>query len=216
MARKAAAGTGNIRKKTVKRNGKEYVYWEARYTAGYDPGTGKQIQRSITGKTQKEVAQKLKEATHEIDEGTYQEPSRLTVGEWLDIWQRDYMRGVKPATEKVYATAIRIHLKPALGAVKLQALHPHTIQRCINEMDDKYASGTVHRVYMVLHLALERAFQLNYIFGVNSLQSMWVSDIVTGQWKIFCVWKWQKSAKTLRETRKNIRKSAQEKTLYHI
>lgn len=163
MARKAAAGTGNIRKKTVKRNGKEYVYWEARYTAGYDPGTGKQIQRSITGKTQKEVAQKLKEATHEIDEGTYQEPSRLTVGEWLDIWQRDYMRGVKPATEKVYATAIRIHLKPALGAVKLQALHPHTIQRCINEMDDKYASGTVHRVYMVLHLALERAFQLNYI-----------------------------------------------------
>ena len=60
MARKAAAGTGNIRKKTVKRNGKEYVYWEARYTAGYDPGTGKQIQRSITGKTQKEVAQKLR------------------------------------------------------------------------------------------------------------------------------------------------------------
>ena len=61
MSRKAAAGTGNIRKKTIIKNGKEYTYWEARYTAGYDPGSGKQIQRSVSGKTQKEVAKKLKE-----------------------------------------------------------------------------------------------------------------------------------------------------------
>ncbi len=54
-SKKQAAGCGNIRKKFVMRNGKEYTYWEARYTEGYDPGTGKQIQRSITGKTQKEV-----------------------------------------------------------------------------------------------------------------------------------------------------------------
>ena len=71
MARKAAAGTGTIRKKTVTRSGKEYTYWEARYSAGKDPGTGKQIQRSITGKTQKEVAQKLKAVTASIDSGTY-------------------------------------------------------------------------------------------------------------------------------------------------
>ena len=45
MARKAAAGTGTIRKKTITRNGKTYEYWEGRYTSGYDPGTGKQIQR---------------------------------------------------------------------------------------------------------------------------------------------------------------------------
>ena len=79
MARKAAAGTGTIRKKTVKRGGKEYTYWEARYTEGYDPGTGKQIQKSFTGKTQKEVAQKLKAATAAIDEGTYTAPSKMTV-----------------------------------------------------------------------------------------------------------------------------------------
>ena len=66
-----ANGNGTIRKKTVIKNGKEYTYWEARYTEGYDPGTGKQIQRSITGKTQKEVAQRLKAATAAIDAGTY-------------------------------------------------------------------------------------------------------------------------------------------------
>lgn len=73
---RAAQGSGTIRKKTVTRKGKEYIYWEARYTEGVDPGTGKQIQRSITGKTQKEVAQKLKEATHALDVGTYTAPAK--------------------------------------------------------------------------------------------------------------------------------------------
>lgn len=46
MARKStrnAQGSGTIRRKTVTRNGKVYTYWEARYTAGVDPGSGKQI-----------------------------------------------------------------------------------------------------------------------------------------------------------------------------
>lgn len=129
-----AAGSGTIRKKTVMRNGKEYSYWEARYTEGYDPGTGKQIQRSVTGKTQKEVAQKLKVATTSIDAGTYIPPSKLTVGEWLDIWQRDYLGGVKPRTADSYRTTVETHLKPAFGAVRLESLPPHEIQRFYNSL----------------------------------------------------------------------------------
>ena len=83
---RAANGNGTIRKKTVTKNGTEYTYWEARCTVGYDPGTGKQLQKSITGKTQKEVAQKLKQMSLDVDNGTYQEPSKITVGEWLDIF----------------------------------------------------------------------------------------------------------------------------------
>ena len=56
---KGAGGAGSIRKITTTKNGKTYTYWQARYTEGFDPGTGKQIQRSITGKTQKEVADML-------------------------------------------------------------------------------------------------------------------------------------------------------------
>ena len=37
---RAAQGAGNIRKKTIMRNGQEYTYWEARVTVGRDPGTG--------------------------------------------------------------------------------------------------------------------------------------------------------------------------------
>lgn len=53
QSKKSTSGMGSIRKITREINGKSYTYYEARYTAGFDPGTGKQIQRSITGKTKK-------------------------------------------------------------------------------------------------------------------------------------------------------------------
>lgn len=166
---RSAAGSGTIRKKTVIRNGKEYTYWEARYTEGFDPGTGKQIQRSVTGKTQKEVAQKLKLATTSIDSGTYIAPSKLTVGEWLDIWQQDYLGGVKPRTADSYRTTVETHLKPAFGAIKLEALPTHEIQRFYNslqkEQGDKppLSPKTIHNIHGVLHKALQQAVELGYI-----------------------------------------------------
>ena len=80
----------------VARDGKTYTYWQARYSAGFDPGTGKQKQHSITGKTQKEVLQKLKAATVAIDSGSYIEPSAMTVAQWLQSWSDNYLEGIKP------------------------------------------------------------------------------------------------------------------------
>lgn len=164
MARKAAAGSGTIRKKTITRNGKEYTYWEARYTSGYDPGTGKQIQRSITGKTQKEVAQKLKAATTALDTGTYTAPSKMTVGQWLDIWTAEYLGGVKPRTVDNYKGVVKSRIKPGLGAVKLEALTPHTIQSYYNGLTKEgLAPKTVKNIHGILHKALQQAVSNSYI-----------------------------------------------------
>ena len=169
MARKAAAGTGTIRKKTVTRNGKEYSFWEARYTAGYDPGTGKQIQRSITGKTQKEVAKKLKEATAAIDAGTYTAPSKMTVGQWLDIWQEEYLGAVKHSTQISYRATIKNHLKPNLGAIRLEALVPHQVQGFYNSLskpvegEKQTSAKTIKNIHGVLHRALQQAVMNGYI-----------------------------------------------------
>ena len=168
-SKKSAAGTGTIRKKTVTRNGKEYSYWEARYTEGYDPGTGKQIQRSITGKTQKEVAQKLKTATTALDAGTYNAPCKMTVGEWLDIWAAEYLGNVKPGTESVYLSTIKTHLKPSLGAIKLEALNAHTVQGFYNSLtkpkDGKpgLSAKSVKNTHSILHEALQQAVSNGYI-----------------------------------------------------
>lgn len=154
MARKNAKGGGTIRQRS---NGR----WEARYTVGRDPGTGKQIQRSVYGVTQKEVRQKLAQAVAAIDSGTYTAPSRLTVGQWLDIWQRDYLGSLKPCTVRTYDIAIRNHIRPALGAIRLTDLHPHTVQGFINGLE--LAPSSVRLVYQVLHTAMEKAVKLDYI-----------------------------------------------------
>ena len=159
--KKSAKGTGTIRKKTVTRSGKEYTYWEARITTRRDPGTGKQIQRSFTGKTQKEVREKMQAAAVEVNQGTYTTPSKLTVNQWLDIWASDYLGGVKPATVTVYTNNIRLHIKPALGAARLADLRPHMVQQFVNGL--KLSPASVRLAYKVLHQALEKAVKLEYI-----------------------------------------------------
>lgn len=164
MAKKSAAGSGTIRKKTITKNGKEYTYWEARYTCGYDPGTGKQIQRSITGKTQREVSQKLKAATLSIDQGTYTEPTKLTVGQWLDIWVSEYLGGVKPRTVDNYKGVVNHRIKAGIGAVKLDSLSPHTVQSYYNSLTkDGLAPKTVKNIHGILHKALQQAVANGYI-----------------------------------------------------
>ena len=186
---KSAAGGGTIRKKVVKRNGKTYTYWEARFTIGYHQGTGKQLQRSVTGSTQREVAEKLRMLTHEVDTGEYIDPSKMALGEWLDIWKTDYLTGIKPSTAEIYCKCIDNHIKPELGAMKLDALAPHDIQRFYNSQKNSgmlvarrdkdgnivkkngktvfdtapLSAKTVKDIHGVLHRALLQAQRNGYI-----------------------------------------------------
>ena len=116
-----AQGGGTIRQRPDGR-------WEGRVTLGRDPGTGKQVQKSIYGATQREVRQKMQKMLVELDEGVYIEPSKLTVKAWLDTWLAEYNGDVKPATIVSYRQHIQNHIVPALGAVKLSALTPSAVQ----------------------------------------------------------------------------------------
>lgn len=161
---RAASGDGSIRKKIVKKNGKEYTYWEGRYTCGFDPKTGKQKQHSISGKTQAEVAQKLREVTAEIGQGIFQEACKLTVGQWLTAWEQDYLVGVKPRTQEAYRSITQNHLLPELGAARLDMLNAHTIQHFYNGLSKKGLSPkTIKNIHGVLHEALQQAVMIGYL-----------------------------------------------------
>ena len=134
MAKRSAQGSGNIRKKVLEKNGKQYVYWEARVTLGRDPGTGKQLQKSFTGKTQKEVRQKLQSAAIAVDDNSYFEPSKMTLGGWLDVWLKEYTSDKKYGTVKSYRAQVETHIKPALGNVKLSELRTPHIQAFYNAL----------------------------------------------------------------------------------
>lgn len=159
---RAAQGAGTIRQRKDGR-------WEARYTVGRDPGTGKQVQRSVYGATQQEVRKKLAQLTAALDAGTYKEPCKMTVGQWLDIWSADYLGGVKPFTVVSYTGHIKNHLKPALGSVKLEALNAHTIQEFYNSLGAEregkpgLSPKTVKNIHGVLHKALQQAVKIGYL-----------------------------------------------------
>lgn len=153
-----AQGAGTIRQRKDGR-------WEARYTIGRDGGTGKQIQKSLYGKTQKEVSKKLRQVTLKVEEGEYIEPSKLTVGKWLSVWLNEYIGNVKPLTAASYRSQYENHIKPALGAVKLTALNTDTIQKFYNNLQRKkgLSPKTIKNIHGVLHKSLEKAAALQYI-----------------------------------------------------
>lgn len=114
MARKSKkreAGSGTVYKRKDGR-------WQGQYVSGRDPQTGKLIRHSVYGKTQKEVAAKLREATANIDRGTYQEPNKLTVAEYATEYMQSHVSTLAPFTQRTYEKNLRIHILPALGRKK--------------------------------------------------------------------------------------------------
>ncbi len=175
MARRNAQGSGNIKHREDGR-------WEARYYIN-NPTTGKPTRKSVYGKTQKEVRQKLTSILAEVDDtGTHFEPSRFILSEWLDIWLADYMGDKKYLTVKHYKAQVNTHIRPALGGMKLAALVPHDIQRFYNKLlkegrtvkvKDKngkiktehkpLSAKSVRNIHGILTKCLSTALKLGYI-----------------------------------------------------
>ena len=155
------AGDGTIRHRPDGR-------WEGRYTVGYHPKTGKQIMRSVYAKTKREVREKLNKTLTDIQEGTYIEPTSITVGEWLDTWLKEYKINLRPETKASYEMHIRIHLKPDLGKIRLNKLTTHQIQHLYNKLINErgLSPKTVKNVHGALHAALEQA-KINGYLRIN-------------------------------------------------
>ena len=152
-------GSGTIRQRPDGR-------WEARYTVGRDPCTGKQIQKSVYANTQREASQKLRAVTADIDKGIYAESSSMTLSSWLEAWIKDFCPDVKPRTRELYESAIRTRIIPAIGKVKLSSLTPAIIQRFYNacsEGDNPLSAKTIRNIHGILHRALQQAVDAKYI-----------------------------------------------------
>lgn len=94
----------------------------------------------------------------EIDNGTYQEPSKMTVGQLLDTWVYSlYLGDVKPRTGDLYKRTIRVYLKQAFGGLKLEKLNPLDVQRLYTSLQTRekpLSPKTIRNIHGVLHKAL--------------------------------------------------------------
>ena len=155
---RSANGSGTIRKRADGR-------WEGIYSAGYDQQTGKLIRKSIYGKNQKEVRQKLSKVTTEIDEGLYLEPAKMTLSDWMDLWYKEYTFDKKYSTLKGYKAQINKHIRPGIGKYNLSQLNPMILQRFFNHLSEPNEKGkvlspkSIKNVYIILSGILEQAVE---------------------------------------------------------
>ena len=163
---RAPNGNGCIRKKTVTKNGRTYEYWEGRCSVGYDPITGQQKQRSISGSTKKEVLEKMRTMAYEVDSKNYYEPCAMPLSDWLNTWLDEYLFSVKESTLYHYRRSCELHIIPSLGKVRLDALNPAIIQKMYNSLQKpphSLAAKTIKDTHGVLHQAMQQAVDNGYI-----------------------------------------------------
>ena len=164
MARKRAVnGAGTQPRK--RKDGR----WEGRVIIGINPGTGKPISKSVYADTAAECRKLMAKLIAAVDEGSYSEPSKLTVAQWLDIWQEGYLGGLKDSTIAHYNGHIENNIKPHIGAIKLVSLQPHMIQALYNKLLESPANPegvsakTIKNLHCVVHKALKQAVKLGYL-----------------------------------------------------
>ena len=122
---------------------------------------GKRKRKIIYGKTRKEVAEKLKVALRDQQQGLPIAGERLTVGQFPDRWLVEAARPkVRPKTYHSYAQLVRLHLKPALGRYQLATLGPQHVQAMMNaKLDAGLSPRTVQYLRAVLRRALGQALK---------------------------------------------------------
>lgn len=129
MAKRRASGEGSIRKRNDGR-------WEGRYVAGHTE-EGKPIRKSVLGKTQAKVREKMKKAIEESKSIDIAKAEEYTVASWATTWYELYSKpNIRESTQERYWNHIRYHIIPEIGQIKLTKLTSRDVQRMYNNVKD--------------------------------------------------------------------------------
>jgi integrase len=142
--------------------------WELRFDVGRDPATGKRQTRYHSFRGGKREAQlKLAALVASVGQGTYVEPSKVTVAELVrdrvDQWEA--ARDITARTAQRYRQLIEHQIVPHLGAKLVQKLKPFDIEAWHNTLRTSgrkrgkggVAPRTIGHAHRVLSKALSEA-----------------------------------------------------------
>ena len=131
-----------------------------------DPATGQRRRKWHSFRGSKRQAQvECSRLITEMERGTYLEPDKTSLAQFLDIWLADVRPRVSPKTIERYEQICRRNIIPLLGGAILAKLKPAQISTALTKA---LASGrrkggsalsprTVHHMHVVLKSALTQA-----------------------------------------------------------
>jgi integrase len=126
---------------------------------------GKRVQIFRDAKTKKEARKILQKLLRELDDGTFIEPSHLTVAEYLRTHHAEHARHHSAArSHESSGYLLEPHIIPGLGGLKLAKLRPADLQRYYAaQLDLSRAPSSVRKDHNYLHSALKQAVRLQML-----------------------------------------------------
>lgn len=152
------------------KNGKSC--WRVVIEQGFGPdGKRKRIYRTVRGK-KSDAEALMATLLSELNTGSYIEPSKLTMTEYLRDWMNSYVRpNLSPTTADSYNINVEKHLIPYVGHILLQQLKPLHVQKLYSDLlSNGRTDGTgglsaksVLYIHRNLHESLEHAFKMQLV-----------------------------------------------------
>jgi integrase len=129
--------------------------WMGQYTVYTAEGRKR---RTVYGKTREEVRQKLTKATADRDGGLVYNGEGTKLGDYLTSWLKGSEGTIRRSTFVRYEQISRVHLRPALGNLKLKNVTPaHVRDLYRQKLDAGLSPRTVQYIHVTLHKALKQA-----------------------------------------------------------
>ncbi|MDD5476301.1 MAG: tyrosine-type recombinase/integrase [Syntrophales bacterium] len=134
--------------------------------AGKHPVTGrrKRITRIVDGRKPK--AEKLcADILRQLEQGTYIEPHKQTVTEYMEHWLETYAINLAPSTYAGYKRIVTAHISTQLGHIPLIKLQPIQVQGYYSSrLQAGLSATTVRQHHAILRQALEHAVKWQLIY----------------------------------------------------
>ncbi|WFA09524.1 tyrosine-type recombinase/integrase [Tissierella sp. Yu-01] len=160
--------SGHIRKREYKSG----VSWQIVIENGVD-SVGNRIRKYKTVKGTKKEAQKvMTKMLNELNNGTFIEPTKTTLGQYMKEWMETYIEpNLSPTTLVSYKANVDGHIIPKLGHIPIQNLNAIDIQRFYNELSKEInprtkkplSARTIEHIHANLKSALKQAVKLGLI-----------------------------------------------------
>jgi len=169
----AIAMQGHLRKRVhTTKDGKQTVNWYVVVDLGRDSAGKRRQKWHGAFRTRKEAEVARAKIVGDLHAGTYSEPTRMTVSEWVtEQWLSTIKSQVKPSTYDSYRRNIELHVLPRIGGRRLHEVTPPMLNAMYGDLlesgrlhgEGGLSAKTVRYIHTILHKALADALDAGLV-----------------------------------------------------
>jgi len=132
--------------------------WVATVHLGY--ANGKRIRKTVYADTQQEAVKQLRALLQTQDRGVLLATDKQTVAQFLTRWLTDVIKETRrPNTYQMYERAMRLHVIPFIGSIRLTRLTAQDVQAMLTRLGHagSLSAHSIRLIRQTLNTALEQA-----------------------------------------------------------